>query len=110
MLASNQDATRSVGIQVKTSQRGRPEWVLSSAAEVADTAENLFYVFVLLNGLERPTYRLHPRNEVAEFVRRDHAEWLKRPGRLGRAHKDNPVRKFQDRDNRYVDRWDLLGL
>jgi hypothetical protein len=38
VLASNQDATRSVGIQVKTSQRGRPEWVLSSSAEVADTA------------------------------------------------------------------------
>jgi hypothetical protein len=28
VLASNQDAARSVGIQVKTSQRGGPEWVL----------------------------------------------------------------------------------
>ena len=110
ILVSNQDATRSVGIQVKTSQRGRAEWLLNRKAELTDTAENLFYVFVVLNGLESPTYHVVPRNVVARFVREDHALWLKKPGRGGRAHVDNPVRKFADRDGRYLGRWDLLGL
>ena len=42
ILASNRDATKSVGIQVvKTSQSSRPEWIPSKKAE-ADLAENLF--------------------------------------------------------------------
>src|SRR5262249_53415169 len=45
ILASNKDATKSVGIQVKTSQRATADWVLSKKAE-QDVAENLFYVFV----------------------------------------------------------------
>ena len=47
ILASNRDARKSVGIQVKTSQGGRPVWVLKKKAE-EDLAENLFYVFVCL--------------------------------------------------------------
>jgi hypothetical protein len=43
VLASNADATRSVGIQVKTCQSTRPEWLLNVKAE-ADAAENLYYV------------------------------------------------------------------
>jgi hypothetical protein len=53
ILASNLDATRSVGIQVKTNQGSGKGWVLNKKAE-EDTAENLFYVFVRLNELDTP--------------------------------------------------------
>src|SRR5438445_1186154 len=53
ILASNRDATKSVAIQVKTNQRGAPEWILTEKIERgeetrADVPENLFFVFVNL--------------------------------------------------------------
>src|SRR5438128_12521844 len=55
ILASNSDATRSVGIQVKTNQGTKRDWLLNEKAE-KDSAENLFYVFVRLNGGKTPEY------------------------------------------------------
>ena len=49
ILASNEDASRSVGIQVKTSQNRNKEWILSKGAEDYFN-DNLFYVFVELRG------------------------------------------------------------
>lgn len=109
ILASNLDATRSVGIQVKTNQGSGEGWMLNKKAE-EDTAENLFYVFVRLNGLDSPDYYIVPRVEVAKRVRESHQEWLETPGRGGRPHVDNPLRRFSDPDNVYRDRWGLLGL
>src|SRR6266404_468696 len=43
ILASNSDATKSVGIQVKTNQGEKRDWLLTETAET-DTAENLVYV------------------------------------------------------------------
>lgn len=109
ILASNVDATKSVGIQVKTHQGSGREWLLTKKAEES-LAENLFYVFVRLNGLGEPAYYVVPRQEAAEYVRENHRRWLSTPGRGGRAHVDNPMRKFADPEDRYLDRWDLLGL
>ena len=47
ILASNEDATRSVGIQVKTSKSRKATWMLTKKAETL-VGENLFYVFVRL--------------------------------------------------------------
>jgi hypothetical protein len=68
ILASNADATKSVGIQVKTCQGSRPDWMMNRKAE-ADLAENLFYVFVCLPAAGPPapgatwrrTYGSHTR-------------------------------------------------
>jgi hypothetical protein len=86
LLASNADATKSVGIQVKASQGGKRDWLLTEAAE-ANAAENLFYVLVRLNGLAMPDYYIVPRAVVAKYVRSEHREWLATPGRLGKPHK-----------------------
>src|SRR6266536_1914258 len=43
ILASNADATKSVGIQVKTNSGKKRHWLLSEKAE-KDAAENLYYV------------------------------------------------------------------
>jgi hypothetical protein len=109
VLASNQDATKSVGIQVKTCWGSRPEWILNKKAE-ADLADNLFYVFVCLPETGSPTFHVVPRSAVAKHVRERHQEWLSTPGRGGREHVDNDMRKFEDADGRYRDRWDLLCL
>ena len=113
ILASNADATRSVGIQVKTSQDSGNEWVLSHKAEEApdgDVADNFFYVFVSLNGAGAPSYNIVPRLVVAEYLRSDHAKWLATPGKKGQVHKDTSMRKFKDPEGKYRDAWSLLGL
>src|SRR5437867_11718293 len=59
LLVSNSDATKTVGVQVKTNQNNRREWVLNKKAEAED-AENLFYVFVRLNRTSAPAFHIVP--------------------------------------------------
>ena len=113
ILASNANATKSVGIQVKTRQDAGTEWVLSKKAEENQegaVARNLFYVFVSLNGGSAPSFHVVPRGTVARFITDNHRRWLRTPGRHGRQHVDNPMRKFADPEGKYRDQWDLLGL
>jgi hypothetical protein len=108
ILASNADATKSVGIQVKTAQGGK-NWMLTAKAE-KEAATNLVYVFVRLNGLAEPQYFVVPRKTVTKFIAKRHRDWLTTPGRNGQPHKDTSIRHFRDDANEYLDRWDLLGL
>ena len=110
ILASNHEATKQVGIQVKTNHHGKPEWILNEKAETY-YARNLFYVFVSLKGDRvRPDYYVVPSKVVADYVRSNHKEWLAAPGRKGQRHKDNPIRKFSDHRGKYLDKWQLLGI
>ena len=109
ILASNTDATRSVGIQVKTNSGTKPHWLLSQKAE-SDIAENLYYVFVNLNGTDGPEYYIVPRAEVAKYVREMHKSWLAKPGLDGSAHRDSNMRVFRDPDGKYRNAWDSLAL
>jgi hypothetical protein len=110
ILVSNVDATRQVGIQVKTNRKNRPSWILNSKADDY-FAENLFYAFVNLRGIvERPDYYIVPSRIVADHVREGHKNWLNSPGKSGHMHKDNPIRNFRDTKQIYLERWDLLGL
>jgi hypothetical protein len=116
ILATNRDATKSVAIQVKTNQRGVPEWILNEkvekSAEVDSLPESLFFVFVNLspNG-DPPSYHIIARGDVARLVKEGHERWLATPGRGGKPHaRNNPIRKFGDAEGKYRDRWDLLRL
>lgn len=110
ILCSNADATKTVGIQVKTDQGCGIEWVLNQKVEDY-YADKLFYVFVCLNNSEKPPdYFIVPSKTVTEFAKTYHQEWLKTPGRKGQVHKDNPMRKFRDEKKIYLNRWELLGL
>ena len=110
ILVSNADATRSVGVQVKTRQDRGTEWVLTKKAEEDSGAKNLCYVFVSLNNGAEPSFHVVPRAVVARFVKTSHQRWLRTPGRRGRLHVDNPMRKFADPENKYRGAWRLLGL
>src|SRR4051812_39960664 len=109
VLASNANATKSVGIQVKTSQRLKAEWLMNEKAET-DRGDRLFYVFVCLPSTGQPTFYVVPRNVVADYVTDNHQRWLATPGRLGQPHQDNPNRVFRDAVGGFKERWDLLDL
>jgi hypothetical protein len=110
ILASNETASHQVGIQVKSNRGNVRERVLSRKAEDY-FAENLFYVFVnLKTDQERPSYFIVPSKHVADHVRTGHAHWLNELGKYGQPHNDSAVRKFQDRDGRFLEAWHLLKL
>jgi hypothetical protein len=110
IVCSNEDASKSVAIQVKTNRRSNRDWMLNQKCEDY-FADNLFYVFVTLNNNVRPPdFFIVPSKTVAEYTRANHSEWLKTPGRKGQAHNDSTVRKFSDLEERYLNRWELLGL
>ena len=75
ILASNSNASKSVGIQVKTTIYPRkiyPSWMLSKKAEDYHS-DNLFYVFVLLkDGNQRPDFYIVPSKDVAEYTKTSH--------------------------------------
>lgn len=110
ILCSNADAIKSVAIQVKTNRRSSRDWVLNQKSEDY-FADNLFYVFVNLNdGIKQPDYFVVPSTVVAKYAKESHETWLNTPGRNGQAHNANTLRKFSDKKEQYLNRWDLLGL
>mgnify|MGYP000307951285 CR=1 FL=1 len=42
--------------------------------------------------------------------KKEHQEWLDSPGKGGVKRKDTDMRKFEDPESDFLDRWDLLGL
>src|SRR5260221_14777189 len=56
VIATNVDASKSVGISVKTNRTSKKDWMVNEKAE-AFFSDNLFYVFVNLNGVgEIPSF------------------------------------------------------
>jgi hypothetical protein len=110
VLVAGADAARSAGIQVKTNQGTKKQWMLNKKAELLKQ-EGLFYVFVNLKGPGAlPTYHIVRSAVVAEQCRRTHREWLASPGRDGHVRKDSAMRVFQDYEDEWRNRWELLGL
>ena len=109
ILASNSDASKAIGIQVKTNQGTKGSWMLSEKNEEF-VSDNLFYVFVNLNGINFPEYHIVPGHIVTKQITSDHQEWLDTPGKHGLAHNNTTIRQFTDKGNNYLNRWDLLGL
>jgi hypothetical protein len=109
IMVANENATKTIGVQVKTNQGSLDWWLLSDKAEDY-FADNLFYVFVNLNNGRSPDFFIVPSEIVARAVKESHSKWLASPGRKGQKHKDNPMREFKDKEKHYLRRWDLLGL
>jgi hypothetical protein len=111
VLCSNADASKSVGIQVKTRNGMQRSWILSQKGEdyYADT---LFYVFLNVSEdpKQPPDFTVVPSKVVADYIRNDHSTWLKGTKKNGQPRKDSAMRKFSDLAEQYLSRWDLLGL
>lgn len=109
LLASNEDASRTVGIQVKTNQGSRKAWLLNEKCEEF-YSDTLFYVFVNLNGLGEASYYIVPSTTVANRIKEAHQAWLNAPGKKGQSRKDTSMRMFDDQKDTYLNKWDLLNL
>ena len=112
IIASNSEASKSVSIQVKTSNSSKPKWILSQKNEnFASDSENHFYVFVALHQLtERPDFYVVPSKIVAESIRSSHANWLSGKKKDDTQRKDSSIRNFTDDEGKYKEAWDLLNL
>ena len=110
IIASNEEGSKTVNIQVKTKRFKLKDWMMNKKAESIKD-KNMFYVFVSLKEEDKkPDYHICPSIEVAKSVSKGHKKWLKTPGRGGKMHVDTSIRAWGDPDNKYLDRWDLLGL
>lgn len=107
ILAFNRESHNQYAIQVKTSTSNKKEWILSKKNENIQ-GKNIYYVFVLLNGLDNPEYHIVPSNVIAEEIKKTHQVWINTPGKKGQKHNDNDIRKFKDDKNTYLDKWDHL--
>ena len=108
VLASS--ATRLVSIQVKTNQYAARKWLLDKKAEVS-VADDLFYIFVNLNGAGGvPTYHVVESREVARQIRASHREWLAGNKKDGGPRKDTNMRVFLDPNDKHLNAWEQLGF
>jgi hypothetical protein len=110
ILATNQDATRSVTIQCKTNQTTARKWLLNEKSERFE-ADSHFYIFVALGKpMNRPRFHIVPSKVVAERTKRGHRKWLETPGKKGQKHQDTKMRQFGDLHDEFLEKWVLLGL
>ncbi len=107
MLVASADASKSVGIQVKTNQGSNKVWLLDKKIEDSGS-DNLIYVFVNLNGSGTPTFHVVRSQVVAEYARKRHLDWLSGIPRRGLVRKDNPMRKFEDPRDEHLNAWHCL--
>ncbi len=107
ILAINRTTHKQFAIQVKTHHSTNKKWTLGPKNEQIKD-DNIIYFFVTLNEMDAPEYHIVPSKIVAEVISREHQVWLQTPGKNGQPHKDNSIRKFSDRDDKYLDKWEFL--
>ena len=110
VLAASADASRSVGIQVKTTRGSDGRWLVGRKFEKF-CSDNLFYVFVSLHhGEQPPTFHVVPSHVLVDRVRARVEWWMSTTDRQGQPHKDSGIRDFRDKDGDFLNKWELLGL
>ena len=107
ILIIHRETYKKYAIQVKTTGYRQKKWTLSKKNE-ALIGDDIFYIFVSLNGLDTPEYHIVPSKIVAETIKKSHQDWLNKPGIHGQPHNDNDIRNFSDDEDVYLNRWDYL--
>jgi len=110
IVASNSDGTKSVSIQVKTNSDGGNVWILNKKSEEF-YSKNHYYVFVALSQIgSRPRFYVVPSEVVGKYTASSHATWLKGTKKNGEKRKDLSMRKFIDKENEYLESWNLIQM
>ena len=108
ILATDPKTGQMATIQVKTSRGTQRSWILRERPE-ADRRSQHFYVFVnLQTETEPPEYFVVPSRVVKHEISKSHRKWLAHTRLDGRKHKDTSMRKFTDKDGRFLNKWDSL--
>ena len=101
VLAINRNNDKQIAIQVKTNHTSKKTWTLSQKNETL-LGENIYYVFVCLNGKESPDYYILPSYLVAKSISKSHTDFLSgvttKNGKLGT---DTAIRKFSFEVDKY---------
>ncbi|GMO36003.1 MAG: hypothetical protein Ta2F_11880 [Termitinemataceae bacterium] len=106
ILVANEDASKFIGIQVKTKQNAKKRWLLSEKNEDF-CSKNLYYVFVDLKTDSEPSvpdYHIVPSKDVADSIKEGHKNFLKS------NHNDTTMREFLDKNDAYLNKWDILKI
>lgn len=119
VLVLSHDETVVATLQVKTRSYGTDGgWHMSPKHE-SIVQPRCFYAFVDFEP-EPPVTYIVPSKVVADVIGRAHQAWLATPGKGGRPHQDNPMRRVQPNYGlalaeypdgwleAYRERWDLL--
>ena len=110
IIASNEEGSKTVNIQVKTKRFGVPDWILTKKSETL-IDNNMFYVFVALKkDNELPNFHICSSIDASKYVIDTYQSWLNTPGKKGQKRKDTNIRIWDDPNNDYLNRWDLLNL
>ena len=108
ILVSNQGGSKYKSIQVKTTRKNK-DWFLNEKLE-EKYSENFIYIFVNIDKNNKAEFHIVPSKIVAETIKSGFKKWLDTPNKQGNPHNNTPARNFRDRENKYLNRWDLLGL
>jgi len=108
ILVSNRAGSKTKSIQVKTTRKNK-DWLLNEKSENL-SSENFLYIFVDINKENKAEFHIVPSKIISETIKKDHQDWLNALNKNGEPHNDNPMRHFIDRDNKYLNSWDLLEL
>src|SRR5687767_6191721 len=77
----------------KVAGRNSPKhngWALTSKDEIPTPGLCYYFVDMVTDPLRPEIYKLRSE-DVAQWLYKDHRDWLSRPGRHGQKHQDNPV-------------------
>ncbi len=107
ILAINRKTHKQIAVQIKTNKTEKKVWMLKKRNEEL-VGENVYYVFVILNGLNNPEYHIVPSTIVSNSIKEQYIKWLEAPGKNGQQHNDSTIRKFYDIDDLYLDNWKAL--
>ena len=109
ILAINRTTGKSIAIQVKTTSGNQKRWIFDKKVEKLHGA-NIFYILVVLHGDKGiPEYHIVPSNFLARHIRNGYKRWIKAFDSRGRPHNETNARGFEDKKDKYLDRWDLLS-
>ena len=73
LLVTDQKCERSWSVQVKTNSQRMSYWLVGERAESVKSPTHI-YVFVTLNGIERPEYHVVPSEFVASHIYKDNGK------------------------------------
>lgn len=108
--ASKLESGKTFSIQVKTNQNQKRSWILSKKSETISHT-NMFYIFVCLKDWSlRPDYFIVPSYIVANFTKVTYWEWFNTPWKNWIKRQDTNMRIFQDYEEKYLEKWELLNL
>lgn len=108
VLVSNDNSNKLLGVQVKTNNSNRKAWVLNNKAEEL-SEDNFVYIFTNLKELgQLPDYYIVPSKIVSEYIKKEHHDWLKTPGKSDQAHKETDMRMFRDDKGEFKNKWEIL--